>query len=117
MPCPFFKNQKLNTMSLTRIKTMYDIVKLLLQNNINMRDDDNLLVSKIWGFTLVDMDIKPSQNTMTLFLQMYRDGKLPNADIITRARRKVQEECVDLRGSKWEERHKEAKNVQDNIVS
>ena len=57
-------------MSLTRIKTMYDIVKLLLQNNINMRDDDNLLVSKIWGFTLVDMDIKPSQHTMTLFLQI-----------------------------------------------
>jgi hypothetical protein len=104
-------------MSLSRIKSMYDIVKILLQRDASLRDDDNRLVSKLWGFTLVDMGIKPSQHTITLFLEMYRDGKLPNADIITRARRKVQEECADLRGSKWEERHKEAKNVQENIVS
>jgi phage-related tail protein len=46
---------------------------------------------------------------------MYRDGKLPSADMITRARRKVQQECADLRGEKYEERHKEEKNVRDNI--
>ena len=94
---------------------MYDVVKVLLQNNNTMRDDDNLLVTKIWGYTLVDMGYKPSLHTITFFLEMYRDGKLPSADIITRARRKVQEECAELRGYKWEERHKEAKNVKETI--
>lgn len=102
-------------MSLSRIKSMYDIVKISLQRDAAMRDDDNLLVSRIWGFTLVDMGFKPSQHTITLFLEMYRDGKLPPADMITRARRKVQQDCADLRGEKYEERHKEEKNVRDNI--
>lgn len=94
---------------------MYDIVKILLQRDDTLRDDDNLLVTKIWGYTLVEMGFKPSQNTITLFLEMYREAKLPPADMITRARRKVQQECVDLRGEKYEERHKEEKNVRDNI--
>lgn len=94
---------------------MQEIVETILIQSPESRDDDNLLVSKIWGYTLVSMGIKPSEHNMTLFLQMYRSGDLPSADIITRARRKVQELREDLRGDKWEERHKEAKNIRDNI--
>lgn len=102
-------------MSLSKIKSMYDIVKILLQKNEDLRDDDNLLVSKIWAYTLVDMGYKPSEQNITLFLNFYSTNQLPQADMITRARRKVQQECADLRGEKYEERHKEEKNVRDNI--
>jgi hypothetical protein len=46
---------------------------------------------------------------------MYSQGQLPTADVITRARRKVQENNPSLRGKTWEERHKEAENVRKNI--
>jgi hypothetical protein len=46
---------------------------------------------------------------------LYAENKLPQADIITRARRKVQEDFPNLRGELWEERHKSEKDVRKNI--
>ena len=102
-------------MSLNKIKSMYDMVKKLLEKDARFRDDDNYLVSKIWGYTLVEKGLKPSEHSITTFLQMYSDEQLPSADMITRARRKVQEEHERLRGELWLKRHNEEKNVRQNI--
>lgn len=104
-------------MSLQKIKTMYDMVKKLLERDAQLRDNDNLLVSKIWGYTLVDKGLKPSEHSITTFLQMYSSEELPQADVITRARRKVQQEHKELRGKLWDERHHEEKIVRENITT
>jgi hypothetical protein len=49
------------------------------------------------------------------FLQLYASNQLPQADVITRARRKVQEEKPNLRGKLWNERHQLKEEVKNNI--
>lgn len=41
-----------------------------------------------------------------LVLKMIKKGLLPSMDSVSRCRRKVQELNIDLRGKKWEDRHK-----------
>lgn len=49
------------------------------------------------------------------FLEIYAEGKLISADVITRARRKAQEENPDLRGANWGKRQVEEKEVRQHI--
>jgi hypothetical protein len=49
------------------------------------------------------------------FLQLYAKNQIPQADVITRARRKVQEENPELRGELYNERHQLKEEVKNNI--
>ncbi len=62
------------------------------------RDDDRLLIVKIW-FQESKSDTKAD------FFREFINGELSFPDTITRARRKIQETHRGLRGEKWERRH------------
>ena len=66
-----------------KMKTKMERVKALLQEYPNSRDDDNDLIRK--------------------YAQHY--GAIVVSDTITRARRKLQQEDVRLRGREWNDRH------------
>ena len=104
----------INTMTINRLKNMQDKVTYMLRNYPETRDNDQVLVSNMWYFEVKKV-ADPNEMSVYNFFKMYSQGQLPTADVITRARRKVQENDPSLRGKTWEERHKEAENVRKNI--
>ena len=94
---------------------MIDNVEKLLTISPPLRDNDERLMANIWAkyigeHELNDMDAKD-------LLSSLAKGLLPSYESISRCRRKLQEECPNLRGEKWHERHKRADNIKMEIVT
>lgn len=101
-------------MVLKKIKNLQDVVQALLEKFPEFKDDDNRLIAHIWWKHLKNNDIPEDIITMD-FLKLYAKGEIPQADMITRARRKVQQDFPHLRGKVWEERHKLKEEVRKGI--
>lgn len=99
---------------LQKIKNIQDVVKDALIRYPKYRDDDNKLVAYIWWKHLKNNNI-PEDIIAMDFLQLYAKNELPQADAITRARRKIQEENPELRGELYNERHQLKEEVKNNI--
>jgi len=93
---------------------MQEVVKAALIKHPEYRDDDNRLTSYIWWKHLKNNGI-PDDIEVVDFLRLYAKNEMPQADIITRARRKVQEDNPDLRGKLWNQRHQLQNDVKNNI--
>lgn len=89
---------------LDHLITVQEHVKDLLEKMEHLRDDDNKLVCNVWHRELKRMGCPSDTITAKSFMEAYIEGKIPRADIITRARRKIQEACPELRGKRWQER-------------
>ena len=102
-----------------KIKSTKEKVILLLKTVDKYKDNDKDLVTRYWWDEIKELcenlGLNPLLLKYTDFNKFYRDGKITESDIITRARRKAQEENPELRGSKWKERHDEEKLVRDEI--
>ncbi len=61
-----------------------------------LRDDDNRLCANIWSEELNNLEISAKD-----FLRLYASNKLTSAPSIKRARAKLQEECPEYRGKKY----------------
>jgi hypothetical protein len=100
---------------LASLNSTKELVIHYLKADPRYRDNDEMLVARFWNN---EVEAKKLNTTMLSgwdFLVMYAKGKITSADIITRARRKAQEENPELRGTKWNERHKDADDVRNNI--
>ena len=100
---------------------MQDRVEKLLTENLHCRDSDVYLVYEIWsqelmnaklGFT--DQTLINEINMIDLF-KMWKDKIISHPSAIMRARRKIQEEHSHTRGKVWAERHKQQKQVQQDL--
>lgn len=98
-----------------KILNLQEKVEILLTKFPSLRDDDKLLVSKMWEIELKKQNLNPKTTPIELFLSLYEKGSLSNAELIGRARRKLQEEKEELRGETWYERHKEAEHTRVTI--
>lgn len=98
-----------------KIYNLTEKVEILLTKFPTLRDDDKLLVTKMWDIELRKINLNPSEVPVSMFLKLYQQGELSNAELIGRARRKVQETNVELRGVNWINRHKEAENTRVTI--
>lgn len=96
--------------SLKEMNRIKDSVMFLLKNYPHLRDDDNKLIANMW---LNEANIK--EIDAMEFLKLFSKGKFTSVGSITRMRRKLQEQHIHLRGNKYYERHKEEKNVRQNI--
>ena len=95
-----------------QIKQMQVLVKSILTEFRPARDNDNLLILKVWASQ------NPSLRGNTSFVEFSRgflNGTYASAESITRARRKVQELNEDLRGIKYDSRKSNEKEVRQNI--
>jgi hypothetical protein len=98
-----------------RLKNVSGIVKHLLTVDHRYRDSDNMLMSRIWNNEVERIGHNPKTMTAYDFFALYAAGRLSQSNIIERARRKIQEECPELRGKNWEKRHKDSEETR-NII-
>ena len=93
---------------------MIDNVEKLLTISPPLRDNDERLMANIWAKYIGKRDLN-EMNAEDL-LSSLAQGLLPSYESISRCRRKLQEECPNLRGDQWYKRHKRADNIRKEIV-
>ena len=81
------------------------IVHRLLEEQPALRDNDNLLMSKIWK----------QQSNIFNFFDRFESGKLHSPESIRRARQKLQEENEHLRGELYDVRQKKQIKVKQEL--
>lgn len=89
-----------------------EIVRTLLKENPILRDDDKKLCSRIW-VNQVGGKANAQDVSMYAFLVNWTMDKSPlySQESIGRCRRQLQEKFEELRGTKWNERHKHQVDV------
>ena len=100
-------------MAKTKISEVGLTVKSILLADEKSRDDDNLLVLKVWGEA--NPNLRNPNFSFIEFSKGLLNNKYPNFDTITRARRKIQEEFPNTRGKNYAARHKNTTNVKDDL--
>jgi len=94
------------------------MVESFLVEAPHLRDCDRKLVASIWKYEVVhflqlDYDKMSADDLMSVF----SEGFLANPTSVRRVRAKLQEENVALRGRLWNHRHKNAKDVAQQIIN
>jgi len=103
------------------IKEKANKVEDILREYPESRDNDNDLVAKYWHSELSQMKRDEGRRfiltprEINLFYKVIQSGMLSQADTITRARRKIQEEIPSLRGEKYHKRHSATEIVKEEI--
>ena len=87
----------------------------MLEVSKKSRDSDDKLVCNIW-YNRIGKERLDNMSAMEL-MQIISEGKLPSYDNISRARRKLQEDHVHLRGESYKERHHQEASVRAKISS
>ena len=98
-----------------KIKKHTEIITSLLTSFPVYRDNDNMLIAKIWRNTLKENNIVPSKITGLKLLNIIATGKLPSSESIRRCRQKIQQHNKLLRGNTWSKRHHEQKKVKTEL--
>ena len=79
-----------------------EVVRELLTIKPHLRDNDSMLIAAYWWRELKRKEIDPNKMNGLEFMQMFANNKLTNIKTIERMRRKLQEECPELRGKAYE---------------
>lgn len=100
-----------------RIKTpVTEKIESLLMTHKHLRDDDNKLIATIWHWQIQTKYKKHIDNMSAMeLLKYYASRQLASAESIRRSRAKLQEVHPHLRGSKYEQRHKDSSKVKDEL--
>ena len=100
-------------MSLAKeMKSIQGVVLELLKLDVKYRDSDRILCCKIWSLEMGGLQAL-KETTAYDFLCEYSiiKSKLTNFESISRVRRKLQNQNVELRGKNYKKKHKEEKEV------
>jgi hypothetical protein len=103
-------------MQVNKIKEMQVVVEDLLHQYAHYRDSDTRIIAHIWMRQLGGLENMKSISLYDFFQLWIENKNIVSPDTITRARRKVQEENVDLRGKTYKKRKEQSKDVKKNIV-
>lgn len=93
-----------------RIVKVKPIVLDILKDNIETRDDDNLLILAVW-----DRQSKTSITDYKIFKNMLVNNKLSTPSSIIRSRCKLQQDNISLRGVLYEERKNQEKLMRNQL--
>jgi len=96
-------------------KEIYNKVKSLLQRDAKLGESDTALMARVWWNDLIQKGFDPTNMSAPDFFVMLADKKVSSYESITRARRKVMEECPELRGTTYSARKKKAEKVKNEI--
>ena len=95
-----------------QIKQLRPLVMDLLQNSPKYRDSDKVLCARLWATQLGGVDKLKGISAFEFLTDFAQPkSKLYNVVSIVRVRRKLQEEFVELRGTKYKEKHDAQGNV------
>ena len=96
------------------LTTNYEKVKELLVANPKYRDNDNAVWSRIVANYLGGLEAVKQMSAYEL-LSMMTSGELPSFESISRIRRKVQEDCPELRGNYYEVRQDKQGDIKKEL--
>lgn len=87
-----------------KIRKVEDKVKEILKTSYESRDNDMLLIARIWAMEVNSYNL----NNMVIydFFKLMSDYKVSHATSIIRCRQKIQEHNPEYRGNKYKKRHK-----------
>lgn len=91
-------------MIVAKMKGIKNDVRELLIQYPEYRDSDSRLVAAFYYKKYGGRQTFDNLTAME-FLKHFAEGKFPLPDYITRVRRKLQEQCPELRGKAWADRH------------
>ena len=86
----------------------------ILKNTPKSRDDDHILAGAVWIRELGGSNIAREMGLWE-FMRLFMNHELANFESIVRCRRKVQELDPELRGEKYEYRHKRQSDVKEEL--
>lgn len=95
--------------------TTAQIIESLLIQVPTLRDDDERLVANTLFQFIQYLGFNPNEIAASVLLRLYSEGKLPTVDYITRLRRKIQEERIDLRGERYYKRQSKGGQIKKEI--
>ena len=96
-------------------QTIFTSVKKLLAESPRYRDNDKLLIARIWWEEMQAKGINPEKATARQLMDLMVDDRVTQPDTIKRARRKVQEHFPNLRGIIRTHRMQKQDKVKENI--
>ena len=94
--------------------SIIDEVEKFLTEYPILRDDDEKLVVNLWTKHMGGADIVEHLGGPEV-MRRVASHELPSSESITRCRRKLQEQCSNLRGEIWYKRHQRAENIRKGI--
>lgn len=95
--------------------TTAQIIESLLIEVPTLRDNDERLVANTLFQFIKYLGYNPNEIAASVLLRLYSEGKLPTIDYITRLRRKIQEERIDLRGERYINRQSKGGQIKKEI--
>ena len=95
------------------IITVSSVVKEILTNHPEARDNDNLFILKVWAEQ--DPHLRSTSALFRNFAVEFKSGNLHSTESICRARRKLQEEFPYLRGLSHKARHNHQEDVKEQL--
>lgn len=98
-----------------KITKIAHTVKKLLIDYPACKDNDNLLILKVWAEQ--EPLLREKTYSFRDFADKFMIGKYPSTESIRRSRQKLQEEFPNLRGTSYKERQKEQEVVKDDLRS
>ena len=96
-------------------QTIFTSVKKLLAESPRYRDNDKLLIARIWWEEMKSKGIDPEKATARQLMDLMVDDRVTQPDTIKRARRKVQEHFPNLRGIIRTHRMQKQNKVKESI--
>lgn len=97
------------------LRTIKELVENILENKIETRDNDSILVIEVWKLELKNLGYHPTLSEIKVFYDLYSNNKLSNSESITRVRRKLQEHNPRLRGDLYGVRHDYTDEIKHQI--
>ena len=98
------------------IETLYDIVLDLLKSDPRYRDSDKMLSVRVWATQMGGVEKTRKVSAFAFFSEYCSDNsELHSQESIGRARRKIQEQYVELRGVNYRDRHDHQQDVKHVI--
>jgi hypothetical protein len=96
----------MNSITVKKIKKLKPVVQEILEQSPKARDDDKLLILKVWAHQ--NPNIRKPDFPFVNFAALFLDNQYAETESIRRTRQKLQEEMPELRGELYKNRHKEA---------
>jgi hypothetical protein len=101
---------------LKHITNATEVVRRYLIKFPHLRDDDFKLIASVWAEQLGGKERLKSMSAFD-FVQLFSEGKLSSPESIRRSRQKLQEDTLELRGLKYNERKKQEQIIKNQINS
>lgn len=96
-----------------KIKNKKEMIREILINQPDTRDNDNLLILKVWAEQ--NPELRNRNFTFQDFAPDFINHGYVDAETVRRARQKLQEQDPETRGKKYESRHAEGDATRRDI--